>query len=75
MTIGVAGTKGTGGTTCAALFLLLLFTTNQTAKAAETIPATAADLPSEASVGDGASSVDVLVDAVSGAVDTGLLWL
>ncbi|KAG5782060.1 hypothetical protein H9Q73_004298 [Fusarium xylarioides] len=31
------------------------------------------DLPSEVSVGDGASSVDVLVDAVSGAVDTGLL--
>ncbi|KAF5568536.1 hypothetical protein FNAPI_81 [Fusarium napiforme] len=89
MTVGVAGTKGTGGTIGAALFLLLLFATNQTAKAAETIPATAAgrptprpilfsddmpqDLPSETSVGDGASSVDVLVDAVSGAADTGLL--
>ncbi|KAF5581941.1 hypothetical protein FPANT_8710 [Fusarium pseudoanthophilum] len=73
MTVEVAGTKGTGGTTGAALLLLLLFATNQTAKAAETIPATAADLPSETLVGDGASSVDVLVDAVSGAVDTGLL--
>ncbi|KAF5966139.1 hypothetical protein FBULB1_11809 [Fusarium bulbicola] len=89
MTAGVAGTKGTAGTTGAALLPLLLFTTNQTARAAETIPATAAgrptprpilfsddmppDLPSEISVGDGASSVDVLVDAVSKAVDTGLL--
>ncbi|KAF5692221.1 hypothetical protein FDENT_2993 [Fusarium denticulatum] len=85
MIVGVAGTKGTGGTTGTALFLLLLFTTNQTAKAAETIPATAAGVglscslrtcPQtclETSVGDGASSLDVLVDAVFGAVDTGLL--
>jgi hypothetical protein len=45
MTVGVADTKGTGGITGAALFLLLLFATNQTAKAAETIPATVAGRP------------------------------
>ncbi|KAF5540715.1 hypothetical protein FMEXI_8211 [Fusarium mexicanum] len=85
MTAGVAGTKGTAGTTSAALFPFLLFNINQTARAAETIPATAAgrptprpilfsddmppELPSEVSVGDGASSVDVLVDDASRAVD------
>ncbi|EWG53623.1 hypothetical protein FVEG_17147 [Fusarium verticillioides 7600] len=93
MAFEVVGTKGTGGLTGAALFLLLLFTTSQTAKAAETIPATVAgrptprptprpilfsddmppDLPFETSVGDGASSVDALADAVSGAVDAGIL--
>ncbi|KAF5692276.1 hypothetical protein FCIRC_14 [Fusarium circinatum] len=89
MTARVAGAKGTAGTASAALLPLLLFTTNQTARAAETIPATAAgrptprpilfsddmppELPSEVSVVDGASSGDVLVDAVSRAVDTGLL--
>ncbi|EWZ92430.1 hypothetical protein FOCG_16412 [Fusarium oxysporum f. sp. radicis-lycopersici 26381] len=88
MTAGAAGTKGTAGTAGSALILLLLFT-SQTSRTAETIPATAAgiptpsaivfsddippDFPSEVSVGDGASSVDVLVDVVAGPVDEELL--
>ncbi|KAI7760571.1 hypothetical protein ACKAV7_002825 [Fusarium commune] len=72
MTAGAAGTKGTAGTAGNALILLLLFI-NQTPGTAETIPATAADFPSEVSVGDSASSVDVLVDVVAGPVDEKLL--
>ncbi|KAL5602365.1 hypothetical protein FOBRF1_009898 [Fusarium oxysporum] len=88
MTAGAAGTKRTAGTAGSALILLLLFT-SQTSKTAENIPATAAgiptpsaivfsddispDFPSEVSVGDGASSVDVLVDVVAGPVDEELL--
>ncbi|TXC07961.1 hypothetical protein FocTR4_00003393 [Fusarium oxysporum f. sp. cubense] len=72
MTAGAAGTKGTAGTAGSALILLLLFT-SQTSRTAENIPATAADFPSEVSVGDGASSVDVLVDVVAGPVDEELL--
>ncbi|KAF5255629.1 hypothetical protein FOXYS1_13946 [Fusarium oxysporum] len=88
MTAGNAGTKGIAGTAGSALILLLLFT-SQTSRTAETIPATAAgipipsaivfsddippDFPSEVSVGDGASSVDVLVDVVAGPVDEELL--
>ncbi|SCO21681.1 uncharacterized protein FFM5_12723 [Fusarium fujikuroi] len=83
------GTKGTTGTAGAALLLFRLFTTSQTASTAETIPATAAgrptpspilfsndmppDFPSEVSVTDGASSVDVLVEVVASVFDEGPL--
>uniref|UniRef100_A0A0D2XIT8 Uncharacterized protein n=1 Tax=Fusarium oxysporum (strain Fo5176) TaxID=660025 RepID=A0A0D2XIT8_FUSOF len=89
ITAGAPGTKGTAGAAGSALILLLLLFTSQTSRIAETIPVTAAriatpsaivfsdDIPpdflSEVSVGDGASSVDVLVDVVAGPVDEELL--